>query len=749
MNDHPAFEDLIEQYLDQYRNGTAPDIKEYSARYPQYSHDLLEILPLLQDLEGAGHSTPRQTVPSLIIPENIPASDFRLIRKIGQGGMGVVFEALQISLNRKAAVKLLAPSISADPARREDFEREAQVIAMLHHPNIVKIYSAGSCPDCCFYAMELINGKELNQCEFSSIKEIAEVGLQAAEGLAYAHRCKIMHRDIKPSNLLLDENRELHISDFGLAYILRENKEMIEDPDKASGTLRYMAPERIRNGINSFSADQYSLGVTLYELAANRPFLQERTPKEMIRRICEGSVPPLRCGQTDFDIIVNKSISRDPNARYKSMDEFATDLRHFVNNEPIDAVSVSLRRRLLLWTRRKPLAAALSVLSVVSIFAFLTALAVGYVRTSSALKLAQKNADVADTVLSDIFHHVEKQPPSPNGTNLLAALMPYYQGIARQQNLPISKIAETNTIIGICALRTGNYPLAENAYRRLSEIRSDPCILNQLSDSLRKQGKRKEADTLSRQIAETCSDSDNLTDRYETARALKALSADPQSKEMFQAFQIIQNLLRLDPNNAEYRFQYAVILGSNPRQFHSERISGIEPNAVILLNQLNQEYPDHSEYGLALVELMYQKLRFAQSIKNRDRDDFELALDLSNQLLGRFPNTPSIVASTVRFREAYANVLRRSGQETEARRETERLLGILEILFYSPEIPDSAKESLIHLQFLRAERLLRDGRTQEVNRVSDNIKRELNQYNGTRLDEFQLHLKELSKSPML
>ena len=213
-----------------------------------------------------------------------------------------------------------------------------------------------------------------------------------------------------------------------------------------------------------------------------------------------------------------------------------------------------------------------------------------------------------------------------------------------------------------------------------------------------------------------------------------------------QAFQIIQNLLRLDPNNANYRFQYATILGSNSRRFHSERIPGIEPNAVILLNQLNQEFPDHSEYGLALVELMYQKLRVAQSIKSKDRDDYELALDLSNQLMGRFSNTPSIVASTVRFREAYANVLRRSGQETEARRETERLLGILEILFHSPEIPDSAKESLIQLQFLRVERLLHDGRSQEANRVTNAIEKELYQYKGTRLEEFQLHLKELSRS---
>ncbi|MDO5566435.1 MAG: serine/threonine-protein kinase, partial [Planctomycetia bacterium] len=654
MNDNPPFEDLVEQYLDQYRNGTAPDVKEYAARYPHCGDELLEILPLLQDLEGAGRCRSSLPVPSSSVPESLPASDYRLIRRIGQGGMGVVFEAQQISLNRKVAVKLLAPSCSADPSRREDFEREAQVIAMLHHPNIVKVYSAGSCPDGCFYAMELINGKELNQHEFSSVKEIAVVGLQAAQALAYAHRCKIMHRDIKPSNLLLDENGELHISDFGLAYILHDNNVMIESPDKASGTLRYMAPERLMNGVNSFSTDQYSLGVTLYELAAKQPFLQERTPKEMVRRICEGTIPQLHSGETDFDVIVNKSISRDPNDRYKSMDEFATDLRHFINNEPIDAVPVSWRRRLWLWSKRKPLTAVMTLLLTISICAFVMALVVGYVHTSSALKLAQKNADVADAVLSDIFHHIEKQPPSPNGTNLLAALMTYYQEIARQHDLSHSKIAETNTIIGTCAFRTGNYSLAENAYRQLSKIQSDPFVLNQLSDSLRKQGKTNEADMLSRQVVGIYSDSDSLADRYETVRALKALSSDSESKEMFQAFEIIQNLLRLDPTNAEYRFQYATILGSNPRRFHSERILGIEPNAVVLLNQLNQDFPDHAEYGLVLVELMYQKLRFAQNMKNKDRDDCELALDLSNQLLGRFPNTPSIVASTVRFREAYA-----------------------------------------------------------------------------------------------
>ena len=744
MNSNLDFEDLVETFLERCRNGNAPALNEFAAQHPAHAQQLLDLLPLLQDMETLGGNGARKAKAHDIFFPDLAGSDYRLLRKLGSGGMGVVFEALQISLNRKVAVKLLAPNLVADAKQRERFEQEARVIALLHHPNIVKVLSAGSSADSCYYAMELIDGKGLDRCEFRDPREIAGLALQAASALAYAHSCNVMHRDIKPANLLLGPDHEVHVSDFGLAFVLDRNNgiEVIESTDSQSGTLRYMAPERLSQGINSFLSDQYSLGVTLYELIARSPLLPERDPKKLIEKICEGAIPPLRCGDPDLAAIVTKSIRLNPADRYPSLGDLAEDIRHYLNREPVKAAPASPCRRVSLWARRTPAVAALSLASGICALAFVAALLTGYVRTAAALTLAEKNAAIADATLSSVFIHLENQVPSPRGTRLLSALMPYYQGIAEQRNSSPEKIAEANTVIGTYALRAGNYPLAEKAFRRSSEFRADAFPLNQLADALRRQGKASEADALSRQVVSRFADSEHRADRFEVVRALEALSSDPESAELAEAFQILKSLLQLAPENPEYRFQYAVILGDNPRLFRTARVQGVEPNAVALLNELAREYPGRPEYGLALVGLMNRRLRYATRFKSRDWSDLSIALALSDQLLGSFPNTPEIVSSIVQLREIYAETLRKNGDVTGARRETERLLGALEMLFFSPEVPDTAKESLIQLQFQRLELAIRDGRTNEAYRASSDIRNKLQHYRGSRQLEFKRRLDE-------
>ena len=158
------------------------------------------------DLERAGDAARgRSVAPKDELPE-LPGSDFRLERKIGSGGMGVVFEARQISLDRRVAVKVLAPSLVANATRRNQFEAEARIVAMLHHPNIVKVIGAGQSAGTCYYAMEIVDGERLDKHAFKNLRDIASAGLQAATALAYAHRCQVMHRDIKPSNLIIDDH---------------------------------------------------------------------------------------------------------------------------------------------------------------------------------------------------------------------------------------------------------------------------------------------------------------------------------------------------------------------------------------------------------------------------------------------------------------------------------------------------------------------------------------------------------------
>lgn len=416
---------------------------------------------------------------------DLEGDDYRLIRRLGSGGMGVVFEALQLSLNRKVAVKLLSPLLLQDAAQRIQFEHEAHVIARLHHPNIVRIFSATCRPGCCYYAMELIEGKSLDGCEFSNPYEIARIGLQAARAIAYAHRCGILHRDIKPANLLLDEAGEVHVSDFGLAFLLQERNEVIEKEGAQSGTLRYMSPERLVHGVNTFSSDQYAFGVTLYELVAKSPPFPGIAPEELMERICREPVPPLKCIEPDLAAIINKCVSFRPESRYRSMDELSEDLLHFLNHEPVGASSPSPSRRLQLWMKRKPAVAVLSLAAALCAAAFVVALAAGYLQTASALKLAENNAAVADAVLSQVFTRIVEQPPSQKNTQLLSALLPYYRMIARGKNLPESKVCEANAVIGECALRTGSYALAEKAFRNMMKFRKDAFPINQLATALK------------------------------------------------------------------------------------------------------------------------------------------------------------------------------------------------------------------------------------------------------------------------
>ena len=743
MSADTAMEELAAEFLERRQSGETLEMETFISDHPEYAEDLRKILPLMLDMEQLKPSFQTE-ISSPVPPEriNLPDSDYRLVRKIGSGGMGVVFESIQVSLNRKVAVKLLNSSLLTNADQRTQFENEAKVIAMLHHPNIVKIYSAGCSEERCFYAMELIEGTGLEKHKFEDLQELARIALQAADALAYAHRCGILHRDIKPANMLLDREGNLHISDFGIAFILTGDEPVVEQPGIRSGTLRYMAPERLAKGVNTFATDQYSFGIALHELITGRPVLTADSQEDLKNRICSAPVPPLVCGEPELAAIINKCISFDPENRYSSMEETAAELRRFLNHEPVKAAGVNPWRRFALWCRRKPAVAALTFAFGFFAAAFAVSLIIGYIRTRAALHLAEQNAMTADAVISRIFVRVSEQPASPQNTRLLTALLPYYQSIARQRSLPPEKICEAYKVIGECALRAGSYPMAADAFRNMTRYRTDAWPVNQLAAVLRKSGRKAEADRLSRQVIARFEKSKDPKDRYEAVRALLAVSADSNSKEYEQAFRLLESLLKDHPDNPEYRFQYAVLLGRNPRLYRSLRIPGQEPNAAKLLALLADAHPDQPEYSLALIELMYRRFRFARSFQN-SRDAIHDALHISERMLGRWPNDPQIVSAVVKLHSRYVEILRKRGGKPlvfQARMESERLMAILEILFYNPEITDAVKEELIRYQLRRLEMLKRRGSSPEIDSLTKKINRELEYYKGPQRNEFRKQL---------
>ncbi len=302
------------------------------------------------------------------VPE-IP--DFRLTDVLGRGGMGTVYLAEQISLGREVALKVVNCSVAG-------IADEARTVAQLHHPNIVQVYAAGTNGDQSWFAMELMRGKTACHGEFASAADVARIGVQIAEALSYAHRCGVIHRDVKPSNIFIGENGLAKLGDFGLA-----------NSSGDGGTHRYMAPELLNDGKVSESSDQYALGVTLLQLAG---LIVPDVPRE----------------QVDLLAVAVKAMSQDPASRYESMDAMIDDLRRFLAHKPVAANPPSLFRRFRLFARRNPLAASGIVAASILLAAFITALAVGYVKTRRALAATEREAASAAQSLAMVVTEINR-----------------------------------------------------------------------------------------------------------------------------------------------------------------------------------------------------------------------------------------------------------------------------------------------------------------------------------------------------
>lgn len=222
---------------------------------------------------------------------------FRILSLVGRGGMGKVYIAEQLSLGRKVAVKI----------GKSDFSKEARLIALLDHPSIVKILSAGEVEGKTYYVMEIVKGSSLDHRRFLSPRQLAEVMLKVAEAIAYAHSQGVLHRDLKPANLFLDYNGNVKVGDFGIAAFQNEEN-FVEDIASQSGTLEYMAPERKERGENSVGTDIYSFGVTLKKLLSDSGLKSKR-----------------------LDKIARKAAAKDPDKRYKTMDEVVLALQWYLS----------------------------------------------------------------------------------------------------------------------------------------------------------------------------------------------------------------------------------------------------------------------------------------------------------------------------------------------------------------------------------------------------------------------------------
>ena len=351
--------------------------------------------------------------------------DFELIREIGRGGMGVVYEARQVSLKRRIALKVLPPALGISGQAKQRFEREAQAAAKLHHTNIVPVHAIGEDDGHHFYAMDLIEGQSLDHVLRQLVDEganpllaetvtkaalelpaqprlpiestpvttstgdsttslgdtsagsrpwfeaVAKLIAEVADALDYAHGRGVIHRDIKPANLMLSGEGKLSITDFGLARVVQEPGMTVSG--SLLGTPAYMSPEQIAAGRVKLDhrTDVYSLGAVLYEmLTLKRPFAGESREEVLSAIMAKDPRSPRKLNgkiPQDLETICLKALEKDPDRRYATAGEFALDLREYLHGGLITARRPGVLRRAWKTVRRHPVA-SVSVIAVAILF---------------------------------------------------------------------------------------------------------------------------------------------------------------------------------------------------------------------------------------------------------------------------------------------------------------------------------------------------------------------------------------------
>ena len=464
---------LLDQYLMQVEQGVEPNLTQLCNEHPDLSKAIrhyVQSLKILRHAVGdadlfAAHDRTQIEAPIQQI------GDYKIVREIGRGGMGVVYEALQVSLGRRVALKLLPFAAVLDQRQIARFQNEAQAAAQLHHPHIVPVYSIGSDRGTYFYSMQFIDGQSLEHviaglqsgcdswtppspvtnspaavsCDRNGttidvdldsfnvsigdapqstesikrmathisarsrnhVRRIAELGIQAADAIHYAHEHGIVHRDIKPSNLLIDRGGKLWIADFGLAQCVGLGS--LTRSGDVVGTLRYMSPEQAAGKTHWIDnrTDIYSLGLTLYELLTLRPAVDGNDRLCMLRQIeHEQPTAPRRHNPSipvDLENIILKAISKDREDRYFTAGELARDLQRWLDGKSTLARRPSAVDRTARWVSKNARVVAVGFALLLILFT-ITAVTASMFRdknseVQNANRLAMKHLDDANEVV--------------------------------------------------------------------------------------------------------------------------------------------------------------------------------------------------------------------------------------------------------------------------------------------------------------------------------------------------------------
>jgi tRNA A-37 threonylcarbamoyl transferase component Bud32 len=350
--------DLLAELTDALQRRQVVDIEVYCRELPELSQELRQLWAAALVTDAVGEMASELAEEEwLAVCETdsgtwqmslpVRLGDFELLEEVGRGGMGVVFRARQISLNREVAVKMILRQRLASAEDRQRFFAEAEATARLDHPGIVPVYQVGQIDGLPYFSMQYIRGctlaDKIRQGPLPQ-REAARIVADVCEALAFAHQAGVLHRDIKPSNILIDEFDRVRLTDFGLAKCA-ESTESLTRSGAILGTPTYMSPEQAtgRSEALGQTSDIYSVGSVLYHALTGRPPLVGNSPMELVLKIVEQDPPPVRLLEPrvdrDLEMIVTRCLQKPADLRYPTADQLRSDLEAFLRDEPVTARS--------------------------------------------------------------------------------------------------------------------------------------------------------------------------------------------------------------------------------------------------------------------------------------------------------------------------------------------------------------------------------------------------------------------------
>jgi len=367
----------LAELIDRVQRGEAVQLETECRRSPEFAADLRELWGAVLVAQAVG-SVSRNADPAVTLPQvrdtpsgvlELPCQfgDYRLLQEIGRGGMGVVYRAHQQSLNREVALKMILRGQVATPAEKDRFRAEAEAAAKLDRPGIVPVYEVGEYDSRPYFTMKYIRGTTLAQKLANGplpAREAAAILASVARAVHFAHESGVLHRDLKPSNILLDENGEPHVTDFGLAKQITDAATLTKT-GAVLGTPAYMAPEQAAGARGQVgpASDVYSLGVVLYALLTGRPPFQAASPVDTLLMVLEQDPVPPRLlnprADRDLEMIALRCLQKPIDLRYPTAAALASDLEAYLNNESISARSGRFAQVVAWWLRETHHAAVL------------------------------------------------------------------------------------------------------------------------------------------------------------------------------------------------------------------------------------------------------------------------------------------------------------------------------------------------------------------------------------------------------